>query len=263
MIHLGVVSLFPEMFSSLHHGVCGRAIEQGLAKVDLFNPRDWSTRPHRQVDDKPYGGGPGMVMQYEPIAGAITAAQLKMPGPMKVVYLSPQGQCIRQNELSALAMSQQSILFLAGRYEGIDERIIDHYVDEEWSLGDFVLSGGELAAMVFIDAIVRLLPGSLGNPGSAAHDSFMHGLLECPHYTRPESIQGMAVPEVLRNGNHQEIQRWQRKQALGRTWQRRPELLDKLSLNEVDKQLLVEFIVENGGKTSGVAVLNASDPVEE
>lgn len=263
MIHLGVVSLFPEMFSSLQYGVCGRAIEQGLAKVDLFNPRDWSARPHRQVDDKPYGGGPGMVMQYEPLEGAILAAQSQMPTSMKVVYLSPQGKCIRQHEISALATAQQPILFLAGRYEGIDERIIAHHVDEEWSLGDFVISGGELAAMVFIDAIVRLLPGSLGNPGSAAHDSFMHGLLECPHYTRPESIHGMMVPEVLRKGNHQEIQRWQKKQALGRTWQRRPELLEKLSLNEVDKQLLVEFIVENGGKASDIEVLNTSHPVEE
>jgi len=263
MIHLGVVSLFPEMFDSLQHGVCGRAIEQGLAKVDLYNPRDWSTRSHRQVDDKPYGGGPGMVMQYEPLEGAILSAQSQMPRSMKVVYLSPQGKCVRQDEISALATAQQSVLFLAGRYEGIDDRIIARHVDEEWSLGDFVISGGELAAMVFIDAIVRLLPGSLGNPGSAAHDSFMHGLLEYPHYTRPETIHGMTVPEVLRNGNHQEIQRWQKKQALGRTWQRRPELLEKLSLNEVDKQLLVEFIVENGGKASDVEVLNTSHPVEE
>lgn len=247
MIHLGVISIFPEMFASLFHGVCGRAIEQGLAKVDLFNPRDWSTRPHRQVDDKPYGGGPGMVMMYEPLFGAITHARSQMPKHSKVVYLSPQGKQVQQHDLNELVALKQPILFIAGRYEGIDERIIDHHVDEEWSLGDFVLSGGELAAMVFIDAIIRLLPGALGNPGSAGHDSFMHGLLEYPHYTRPELVQGAKVPEVLRNGNHREIQRWRKKQALGRTWLKRPELLEVLNLNEADKQLLVEFIVENGG----------------
>ncbi len=247
MIHLGVISILPEMFSSLQYGVCGRAIEQGIAQVDIWNPRDWSTRPHRHVDDKPYGGGPGMVMMYEPLHGAITHARTQMPKNSRVVYLSPQGRQVKQSNLNEIAATQQPLLFLAGRYEGIDERIIDHHVDEEWSLGDFVLSGGELAAMVFIDSIVRLLPGALGNPGSAVHDSFMCGLLDYPHYTRPESIQGASVPEVLRNGNHQEIQRWRKKQALGRTWLRRPELLDALSLNEVDKQLLVEFIVENGG----------------
>ena len=247
MIHVGVISIIPEMFSSLKFGVCGRAIEQGIAQVDIWNPRDWSTRSHRQVDDKPYGGGPGMVMMYEPLHAAITHAKSQMPKTCRVVYLSPQGRQVKQSDLNEIAATQQPLLFLAGRYEGIDERVIEHHVDEEWSLGDFVLSGGELAAMVFIDSIVRLLPGALGNPGSAAHDSFMAGLLDCPHYTRPESIEGASVPDVLRNGNHQEIQRWRKKQALGRTWLRRPELLDALSLNEVDKQLLVEFIVENGG----------------
>lgn len=247
MIHLGVVSIFPEMFSSLTYGVCGRAIEQGIAKLDTWNPREWSKRPHRQVDDKSYGGGPGMVMMYEPLHGAITHAKSQMPKHCRVVYLSPQGRQIKQCDLNEIAATEQPLLFLAGRYEGIDERVIEHHVDEEWSLGDFVLSGGELAAMVYIDSIVRLLPGALGNPGSAVHDSFMSGLLDCPHYTRPESIQGISVPEVLRNGNHQEVQRWRKQQALGRTWLRRPELLDALSLNEVDKQLLVEFIVENGG----------------
>lgn len=244
MIHLGVISILPEMFSSLQYGVCGRAIEQGVAQVDIWNPREWSTRPHRQVDDKPYGGGPGMVMMYEPLHGAITHARSQMPKHCRLVYLSPQGRQVKQQDLNDIAATQQPLLFLAGRYEGIDERVIEHHVDEEWSLGDFVLSGGELAAMVFIDSIVRLLPGALGNPGSAAHDSFMCGLLDYPHYTRPESIQDASVPEVLRKGNHQEIQRWRKKQALGRTWLRRPELLDALSLNEVDKQLLVEFIVD-------------------
>ena len=246
MIHLGAISILPEMFSSLQYGVCGRAIEKRIAQVDIWNPRDWSTRPHRQVDDKPYGGGPGMVMMYGPLHGAITHAQSQMPKHCRVVYLSPQGRQVKQSDLNEIAATQQPLLFLAGRYEGIDERVIESHVDEEWSLGDFVLSGGELAAMAFIDAIVRLLPGALGNPGSAAHDSFMDGLLDYPHYTRPESIQGVSVPDVLRKGNHQEIQRWRKKLALGRTWLRRPELLDALSLNEVDKQLLVEFIFENG-----------------
>jgi tRNA (guanine37-N1)-methyltransferase len=246
MIHLGVISVLPEMFVSLQYGVCGRAIDAGIAKVDLWNPRDWSTRPHRHVDDKPYGGGPGMVMMYEPLQGAISHARSQLPAQSKVVYLSPQGKHVKQCDLSAIAAAEQPIVFLAGRYEGIDERVIEHHVDEEWSLGDFVLSGGELAAMVYIDAIVRLLPGSLGNPGSASQDSFMNGVLDHPHYTRPERIEGAQVPDVLRNGNHHEIQRWRRQQALGRTWLRRPELLDALHLNEADKQLLVEFIVKNG-----------------
>lgn len=247
MMHFGVISILPEMFSSLQYGVCGRAIEQGIARVDVWNPRDWSTRTHRQVDDKPYGGGPGMVMMYESLHGAITHAQSQMPAHCRVIFLSPQGRQIKQCDLNKIAATQQPLLFLAGRYEGIDERIIEHHVDEEWSLGDFVLSGGELAAMVFIDSIMRLLPGVLGNPGSAIHDSFMDGLLDYPHYTRPESVRGASVPDVLRKGNHQEIQRWRKKQALGRTWLKRRELLDALTLNEVDKQLLVEFIDENGG----------------
>lgn len=248
MIHFGVITILPEMFATMQYGVCGRSIEQGLAKLDLWNPRDWSTRAHRQIDDKPYGGGPGMVMMYEPLCDAIHHARSQMTTAPKVVYLSPQGKCIKQKQLNEIAASDQSIVFVAGRYEGIDERVIDHLVDEEWSLGDFVLSGGELAAMVYIDAIVRMLPGSLGNPGSALHDSFMHGLLDHPHYTRPELIADARVPDVLLTGNHQEIDRWRRKQALGRTQLRRPELLEKLDLNEADKQLLVEFIVENGGQ---------------
>lgn len=247
MMHFGVITLFPEMFSSLQSGVCGRAFELGLAALDLWNPRQWSTRPHRQVDDKPYGGGPGMVMMYEPLVSAIHQAKTQLPSGSKVVYLSPQGIKVGQSNFNEAALTEKPIIFLAGRYEGIDERIIANHVDEEWSLGDFVISGGELAAMMCIDAIVRLLPGSLGNPGSALHDSFMNGLLDYPHYTRPACIDDAPVPEVLRCGNHCEIQRWRKKQALGRTWIRRPELLDTVDLTEVDKQLLVEFIVENGG----------------
>lgn len=246
MLHLGVVSLIPEIFASLKYGVTGRAIEQGLAIIDYWNPREWASRPYRQVDDKPYGGGPGMVMMYEPLHEAIQAARAKMPANCKTVYLSPQGKVIKQADLNQIAKQTQPLLFIAGRYEGIDERIITHHVDEEWSLGDFVLSGGELAAMVFIDALVRLLPGSLGAEASAQQDSFMHGLLDCPHYTRPALINGARVPEVLLGGNHRDIERWRRKQSLGNTWLKRPDLLEKLTLNDLDTQLLVEFKGEHG-----------------
>jgi tRNA (guanine37-N1)-methyltransferase len=246
MMHLAVITILPEMLNSLNYGVCGRAIEQGLARVDVLNPRDWSTRPNRHVDDKPYGGGPGMVMMVEPLHAAIMHAKAQIAKPCRVVYLSPQGKQMKQSDLNAIATVQQPLIFLAGRYEGIDERVIEHDVDEEWSLGDFVISGGELAAMVYIDAIVRLLPGTLGNPGSAVSDSFMTGLLDYPHYTRPECINGSMIPDVLKSGNHHEIARWRRQQALGRTWLRRPELMGALTLNEVDKQLLAEFIDEQG-----------------
>ncbi|ARG98402.1 tRNA (guanosine(37)-N1)-methyltransferase TrmD [Legionella micdadei] len=246
MLHLGIISLMPEMFASLKYGVVGRAIEQGIANIDYWNPRDWAARPYRQVDDKPYGGGPGMVMMYEPLHAAITHAKSQMPNSCKTVYLSPQGRIIRQSDFNQVASNEQSLLFIAGRYEGIDERVILHHVDEEWSLGDFVLSGGELAAMVFIDAIVRLLPGSLGHAGSAEQDSFMNGLLDCPHYTRPASINGFDVPAVLLSGNHKDIERWRRKQMLGKTWLKRPDLLEQIELSDTDKQLLVEFKCEHG-----------------
>lgn len=246
MLHFGVVSLMPEMFDVLHYGVTGRAIEQGLAQVDVWNPREWASRPYRQVDDKPYGGGPGMVMLYEPLHAAMTFARSQMPPDCKTVYLSPQGQVMRQDALNQIAKREQPLLFLAGRYEGIDERVIEQHIDEEWSLGDFVLSGGELAAMVFIDALVRLLPGSLGHRASAEQDSFMNGLLDCPHYTRPSVIQGLSVPEVLLNGNHRDIVRWRRKQSLGKTWLKRPDLLETIDLSDLDKQLLVEFQREQG-----------------
>lgn len=246
MLHLGVISLMPEMFDSLKYGVVGRAIEQSLAKIDYWNPRDWAPRPYRQVDDKPYGGGPGMVMMYGPLHAAITHAKSQMPNSCRIVYLSPQGKLIRQADLNQVADNKQSLLFIAGRYEGIDERIITHHVDEEWSLGDFVLSGGELASMVFIEAIIRLLPGSLGHLGSAEQDSFMNGLLDCPHYTRPATINGLDVPAVLLGGNHRDIERWRRKQMLGKTWLKRPDLLEKIELSDKDKQLLVEFKREHG-----------------
>ncbi|RUR07061.1 tRNA (guanosine(37)-N1)-methyltransferase TrmD [Legionella sp. km772] len=246
MLHFGVISLLPEILSGLHYGVTGRAIEQGLVQIETWNPRDWSTRPYRQIDDKPYGGGPGMVMMYEPLNKAIQHARTILPNSCKTIYLSPQGKVIKQDDLNKIAEEKQSLLFIAGRYEGIDERIIQHHVDEEWSLGDFVLSGGELAAMVFIDAITRLIPGSLGHLSSAEQDSFMNGLLDCPHYTRPAEIDDMRVPPVLLGGHHKDIERWRRKQALGKTWLKRPDLLEKLQLSETDKLLLVEFKCEQG-----------------
>lgn len=245
MFQAGVITLIPEFFTSLHLGVTGRAIEQGLAKINIWNPREWGSGSWQQVDDKPYGGGPGMVMQFEPLSHAIEAAKRQMPS-CRTIYLSPQGKKVTQGILNDIAAKKKPILFIAGRYEGIDERVITHYVDEEWSLGDFVLSGGELAAMVFIDAIVRLLPGSLGHQGSAVQDSFMNGLLDYPHYTRPACIAGMPVPDVLLKGNHRDIERWRRKQALGKTWLKRPDLLEALPLSDFDKQLLVEFQNEHG-----------------
>jgi tRNA (guanine37-N1)-methyltransferase len=245
-IHLGVVTLLPEILNSLQQGVVGRAIEQGLAQVRYWNPREWAPRPYRQVDDKPYGGGPGMVMMYEPLHAAITQAKHQMPIDCKTIYLSPQGKPIRQADLNLIAKNKQSLLFIAGRYEGIDERVITQHVQEEWSLGDFVLSGGELAAMVFIDAIIRLLPGSLGHLGSAEQDSFMNGLLDCPHYTRPATIDDLNVPPVLLNGNHRDIERWRRKQMLGNTWLKRHDLLDNIQLSDADEQLLTEFKRDHG-----------------
>ena len=241
MLHLGVISIMPDMFECLRHGVTGRAIEQKIATFNCWNPRDWSSNAHRQIDDKPYGGGPGMVMMYEPLHATIQHAKCQMPENCKTIYLSPQGKTIRQADLNQIAEKKQPLLFLAGRYEGIDERIITQYVDEEWSIGDFVLSGGELAAMIFIDAMIRLLPGCLGHASSAQQDSFMNGLLDYPHYTRPAITQDGSVPEVLLSGNHRDIDRWRRKQALGKTWLKRPDLLKELQLNETDKQLLVEF----------------------
>lgn len=246
MIHFGVISVLPEILTGLNYGITGRAIEQGLVKLDCWNPRDWAKGPYRQIDDKPYGGGPGMVMMYEPIHATIQFARSQMPKHCKTIYLSPQGKMVKQQELNTIVATTQSLLFLAGRYEGIDERIIDHDIDEEWSLGDFVLSGGELAAMVYIDAITRLLPGSLGHEESAQQDSFMDGLLDCPHYTRPAVIGEMNVPPVLLSGNHRDITRWRRKQSLGKSWLKRPDLLDKIELNDFDKQLLIEFKREHG-----------------
>ncbi len=243
-MHIDVVTLFPEMVATIaDYGVVGRAQRNGLVTLGLENPRDHTSDVHRTVDDRPYGGGPGMVMKYEPLTGAVAAARARAPQGSPVVYLSPQGRVFDQAAAKRYA-ALPGVILLAGRYEGIDERFIECCVDEELSLGDFVLSGGEIAAMAVIDAVVRLLPGVLGDDESAAQDSFMEGLLDCPHYTRPEVIEGRDVPEVLLSGDHAAIARWRMKQALGRTLERRPDLIDKLGLNEEQQALLDEYLEE-------------------
>lgn len=239
-----VVTLFPPMFEAVSdYGITGRALERGIAEVGLWNPRDYTHDRHRTVDDRPYGGGPGMLMKVQPLRDAIHDARNAHPGKSHVVYLSPQGRPLDQQGVRELARHEHLVL-IAGRYEGVDERLIETEVDEEWSIGDYVLSGGELAAMVVIDAVTRLLPGALGHEDSAQQDSFSDGLLDCPHYTRPELFEDMPVPAVLMSGDHAAIGRWRRKQALGRTWLRRPELLERIELDDEAQQLLQEFIQE-------------------
>ena len=240
-LQIDVISLFPEFTASIaEQGVVGRAIQQGKAKLNVINPRQFSTLSHQRVDDRPYGGGPGMVMQFEPLQAAIKQAR-GQSNDAKVIYLSPQGQSLRQESVRRLAKESHLIL-LCGRYEGIDERLIEAEVDEEWSIGDYVISGGELAAMVMIDAMVRTLPGALGGEQSAEQDSFEDGLLDCPHYTRPESVAGREVPSELLSGDHKKIARWRLQQALVRTYLRRPELLDGRELTDEERQLLEEFL---------------------
>ncbi|MET0066182.1 MAG: tRNA (guanosine(37)-N1)-methyltransferase TrmD [Candidatus Thiodiazotropha sp.] len=241
-----VVTLMPGMFEALKsEGVVGRAIARGLAQLELWNPRDYTSDVHRTVDDRPYGGGPGMVMKYQPLQQAIESAQAEAGNP-RVVYLSPQGRRFDQAQARRIAEASQPLLLIAGRYEGIDERIIERYVDEEWSIGDYVLSGGELAAMVVVDALIRLLPGALGDAESALQDSFMDGLLDCPHYTRPEEIDSMSVPAVLQSGNHEAIRRWRLQQALSRTQTRRPDLLQERRLSAEEETFLAEIIAASG-----------------
>lgn len=244
-----LISLFPDMFRVFsEQGVTGRAFQRGQAQMHFWNPRDYTRDVHRTVDDRPYGGGPGMLMKPEPLAQAIGAARAAAGPESRLVYLSPQGQKFDQGAAQAMAR-WPGIIFLAGRYEGIDERIIETRVDEEWSIGDYVLSGGEPAAMVMMDAIVRLLPGVLGDADSATQDSYMDGLLDCPHYTRPEHFDGLRVPEVLLGGDHAAIARWRLKAALGRTWQRRPDLLERRTLNVQETALLNEFRAGSGQET--------------
>jgi tRNA (guanine37-N1)-methyltransferase len=242
-MQIGVVTLFPEMFDAvIDYGITSRAVDQGLLQVTCWNPRSFTADRHQTVDDRPYGGGPGMVMKIEPLRAAIQAARAEF-GAARVAYMSPQGRRLDQAGAAELAGRDQLIL-VAGRYEGIDERLLQMEIDEEWSVGDYVLSGGELPAMVLIDAVTRLLPGALGDDASAAQDSFSDGLLDCPHYTRPEDYQGRKVPEVLLSGNHEAIRRWRLKQSLGRTHERRPDLLETLVLNKEQQKLLEEYLRE-------------------
>lgn len=246
---LHVISIFPDMFSAItEQGVISRAIKHNVLSLSIHNPRDYADDKHSTVDARPYGGGPGMVMMPEPMVKVIEAAKSAAKGSPeasspKVVYLSPQGR--RFDHQAAIEFSRrESVILLAGRYEGVDERVIQDHVDEEWSIGDYVLSGGELPAMVMIDAIARLLPNSLGNRESAEQDSFVQGVLDCPHYTRPEQFAGQKVPDVLLSGDHQAIAKWRMKQSLGRTWLRRPELLNKIDLTDEQQCLLEEFKTE-------------------
>jgi tRNA (guanine37-N1)-methyltransferase len=244
-MRIDVVSIFPPMFTAVTEvGITSRAVKSGLLTLNVWNPRDYAEDRHRSVDDRPYGGGPGMVMRPEVLTPTIRAARAAQP-QARVLYLSPQGRRLDQAAVQELA-TRTGMILLAGRYEGIDERVLASEVDEEWSIGDYVLSGGELAAMVLIDAVTRLLPGALGDEDSAAQDSFVAGLLDCPHYTRPEEYAGQRVPEVLLSGDHARIRRWRLKQSLGRTWQRRPDLLQRLVLTEEQQLLLDEFKREAG-----------------
>jgi len=245
VVRIQVITLFPEEFTPLVSlGVTGRGISSGKVALELLNPRDFAQDRHRTVDDRPYGGGPGMVMAVEPLRSTIRAAKERATrdgaAMVKASLLSPQGRLLDQSAVRGLAQRDELIL-VCGRYEGIDERLIGLEIEEEWSIGDYVLSGGELAAAVVIDAVTRLLPGVLGDEQSAQQDSFMDGLLDCQHYTRPEEIEGQAVPPVLLSGDHGAIERWRRKQSLGRTWLRRPKLLEGLALDTESAALLAEF----------------------
>lgn len=251
-MRFGVVTLIPEMFSAItDYGISSRAVKQELVSLSYWNPRDFTTDKHRTVDDKPYGGGPGMLMKTEPLVAAITAAKESMQGQVrgeikekvKTIYLSPQGKPLNQEAIAQMAKGPDLVL-VCGRYQGVDARVIDSVIDEEWSLGDFVLSGGEVAAMALIDALIRLQPKALGDEDSALQDSFSGGLLHWPEYTRPSDYAGAAVPEVLLSGDHQAIARWRQKQSLGATWQKRPDLLAETELSSEQRKLLDEFIDE-------------------
>jgi tRNA (guanine37-N1)-methyltransferase len=252
MMNITLISLFPELIhQATSFGVLGRAIKQQQLTLTCFNPRDYAEDKHRTVDDRPYGGGPGMLMKVEPLYKAIMAAKAGSSSNAKVVYMSPQGRRLNQQMLVSEAATADDLILIAGRYEGIDERIIESLVDEEWSIGDYVISGGEFAALVVVDAIARLIPGVLGDDDSALQDSFMQGLLDYPHYTRPERVNDQSVPDVLLSGDHKAIQRWRLKQALGRTWSRRPDLIDAIK-NDASKwddekeNLLAEYMTEFG-----------------
>lgn len=245
-MRIDVITLFPSLVEQVaDYGITGRAVARRLLRLVTWNPRDYSTDKHRTVDDRPYGGGAGMVMRVEPLRRCIQAARAQAPAGARTVYLSPQGQRLDQHMLKRVAQ-QAGLILVAGRYEGVDERLIELEIDQEWSIGDYVLSGGELAAMVIVDTIARLQPGALGDESSAEQDSFMAGLLDCPHYTRPDEVAGLRVPDVLLTGDHTQIRRWRHKQALGRTGLRRPDLIEKRGLSAQERQLLDEFLGEHG-----------------
>lgn len=240
-MRFGIITLFPDMFSALtDNGVVGRALRQEVLSLQCSNPRDFTADKHRTVDDRPYGGGPGMLMKVEPLERALCAMRAELPAA-SVIYMSPQGRQFDQAAAQRFA-ERDEIIILAGRYEGVDERLLRHHVDEEWSVGDYVLSGGELPAMIVIDAVARLLPGVLGHPDSAVEDSFVDGLLDCPHYTRPEVYKNEGVPDVLLSGDHGRIKTWRLQQALGRTYLRRPDLLQKRGMSREEEILLADFL---------------------
>lgn len=241
-----LVTLFPEMFLPVFDlGVLGKAVQNGLISINYWNPRDYAYDRHRTVDDRPYGGGPGMLMKVQPLQDAIRAAKENVSSGKRLctIYLSPQGVKLDHKKVQELAR-YEALVLVSGRYEGVDQRLIDAEIDEEISIGDFVLSGGELASMVLIDAVARLIPGVLGHKDSAEEDSFVNGLLDHPHYTRPEVFDGQSVPEILLSGDHEKIRRWRLKQSLGKTWLQRPELLKNKALNVEQQSLLQEFIEE-------------------
>ena len=245
-----VITLFPELVGqALQHGVLGRAIERGVLAVETVNPRDFVTDVHKTVDDRPYGGGPGMVLKAEPLRLAMQDAMARLPAATRIL-LAADGEPVRQRKVAELAQRPELIL-VAGRYEGVDERFVEAYVDESLSVGDVVLSGGELPALMVIDAVARLLPGTLGDAESAVQESFTDGLLDWPHYTRPEAWEGRPVPPVLLGGNHAAIGRWRRKQALGRTWRRRPDLLAQRELSKEERKLLDEYVAEQDAPRTG------------
>ena len=240
-MRIAVVTLFPVMIrEALAHGVLGRALEREVLSVEYFDPREHTSDAHRSVDDRPYGGGPGMVMKVEPLRAALRTAMATLPQGSRRVYLGADGRRFEQS-MAREACAWPGLLLVAGRYEGVDERFIEQEVDEQWSIGDYVLSGGELPALVIIDAIARLLPGTLGSAESAAQESFGNGLVDWPHYTRPPSIDGHEVPAVLMSGDHAAIGRWRLQQALGRTWLRRPEMLERRGMSREERALLDEF----------------------
>ncbi len=243
-MRIDVITLFPEMFSPMMAcGITGRAIARGLLTLQAWNPRDAAQDPHRTVDDRPYGGGPGMVMKVQPLSDTFARVRRASESQGLAIYLTPQGRRLDQQGVRELALAPHLIL-LAGRYEGVDERLIEAEIDAEWSIGDYVLSGGELAAAVVVDALTRILPGALGHADSANEDSFADGLLDCPHYTRPEELDGRRVPPVLLSGDHAAIARWRLRESLGRTWLRRPDLLANRELDFAQRSLLDEYIRE-------------------